>query len=147
MHEVAAMQGVVRTVLERLQKAGGKRVTNVQLVLGASSHFTADAAYRLFEALVKGTPAESASLTIEWLPAAYQCFSCLHRFESSEPSAQVTCPVCGELALEITHQDICSVSAIDIICDEENERVNELVLPPVESWSLSTEASSEPNFM
>jgi hydrogenase nickel incorporation protein HypA/HybF len=132
MHEVAAMQGVVRTVLERLQEAGGKRVTNVQLVLGASSHFTADAAYQLFEALVKGTPAESASLTIEWLPATYQCVSCLHLFESSEPSAQVTCPRCGELALEITHQDVCSVSAIDITSDEENERVNELVLPPVE---------------
>ena len=68
MHEVAAMQSVVRAVLERLQKAGGACVTNVQLVLGASGHFTADVAYQLFEALVKGTPAEHASLTIEWLP-------------------------------------------------------------------------------
>ena len=131
MHEVAAMQGVVRTVLENLQKAGGQRVTNVQLVLGASSHFTADAAYQLFEALVKGTPAEDASLTIEWVPATYQCFSCLYRFESSEPSARVICPMCGELALEVVHLDTCYVSAIDVICDEENGRVNEMVLPPV----------------
>jgi hydrogenase nickel incorporation protein HypA/HybF len=129
MHDIAAMQGVVRTVLERLQRAGGKRVTNVQLVLGASSHFTADAAYQLFEALVKDTPAESASLTIEWLPATYQCFTCPHRFESSEPSAQVTCPMCGELALEIAHLDTCYVTAIDVICDEENGRVNEMILP------------------
>jgi hydrogenase nickel incorporation protein HypA/HybF len=128
MHEVAAMQGVVRTVLEHLQKAGGKRVTNVQLVLGASSHFTGDAAYQLFEALMKGTPAENASLTIEWVPATYQCFSCLHRFESSEPSARVTCPRCGELALEVAHLDTCSVSAIDITGDEENGVVNEMVL-------------------
>jgi hydrogenase nickel incorporation protein HypA/HybF len=135
MHEVAAMQSAVRTVLESLQKAGGKRVTNVQLILGASAHFTADAAYQLFEALVIGTPAERASLTIEWLPAVYQCFSCLHSFASSEPSAQVACPRCGEPALEIAHQDICTVSAIDVTCDEENEKVNELLLPPVESWN------------
>ena len=128
MHEVAAMQRAIHAVLECLQKAGGKRVTNVQLMLGASGHFTADAAYQLFEALVKGTPAENASLTIEWLPATYLCVSCLHHFQSSEPSAQVTCPRCGEVALEIAHQNICFASAIDVIYDEEYETVNELVL-------------------
>jgi hydrogenase nickel incorporation protein HypA/HybF len=131
MHEVAAMQGVMRAVLESLRKAGGKRVTNVQLILGASSHLSADAAYQLFEALAKGTPAENASLTIEWLPATYSCLSCQHSFESSEPSLQVICPKCGELALEIAYQDICAVSAIDIICDEEHEKVKEVIVPPV----------------
>ena len=131
MHEVTAMQGVVRAVLERLQKAGGERVTNVQLVLGASGHFTADVAYQLFEALVKGTPAENASLTIEWLPARYFCLSCQHSFESSEPSSQVTCPKCGEPALEIAHRDVCAVRAIDVTCDEGNEEINEMILSPV----------------
>src|SRR5690242_14701638 len=101
MHEVAAMQGVISSVLESLRKAGGKRVTNVQLILGASSHLSAGAAYQLFEVLVKGTFAENASLTIEWLPATYHCLSCQRSFESSEPSSQVICPECGELALEI----------------------------------------------
>lgn len=129
MHEVTAMQGVMRAVLESLRKAGGRRVTNVQLILGASSHLSADAAYQLFEALAKGTPAENASLTIEWLPAAYCCLSCQHSFESGEPSSQVTCPKCGEVALEVTYQDICAVSAIDIICDEESEKVSEVLVP------------------
>jgi hydrogenase nickel incorporation protein HypA/HybF len=129
MHELAAMQGMVRTVLECLQQAGGARVTNVQLVLGASSHLTADAAYQHFEALTKDTPVEDASLTIQWLPASYLCFSCLHRFESGEPSTQVTCPICGDIALEINHQDVCYVSAIDVSFDEEKSMVS----PPVES--------------
>ena len=131
MHEVSAMQGVMRTVLDCLRKAGGRRVTNVQLILGASSRFSADAAYQLFEALAKGTPAENASLTIEWLPATYYCFACHHAFESSEPASQVTCPQCGEQALEIAYHDICSVSAIDILGDEENEKVNEVIVSPV----------------
>ena len=120
MHEVAAMQGMVRTVLNCLSKAGGTEVTNVQLALGASSHFTAEVALQHFEAMTKGTPAEGASLTIQWLPATYQCFSCAHRFESLEPSTQVTCPKCENAALDIDHQDICYVSAIDITGVEEN---------------------------
>ena len=131
MHEMTAMQGVIHVVLESLRKAGGKRVTNVQLILGASSHLSADAAYQRFEVLAKDTPAEKASLTIEWLPAAYYCLSCQRSFESSEPSSQVACPECGEAALEITHQDICAVSAIDIVCDEEQEQVSEVIVSPV----------------
>src|SRR5574340_255152 len=119
MHEAAAMQGMVRTVLDCLHQSGGARVTNVQLVLGASGHFTADVAYQHFEAMTKGTPVEDASLTIEWLPAKYQCFSCLHRFESTEPSAQIACPRCGDVALEIEHQDVCYVSSIDIAYNDE----------------------------
>ena len=48
MHEVAAMRGMVRTVLECMQQAGASRVTNVQLVLGASGHFTADVCISAF---------------------------------------------------------------------------------------------------
>ena len=130
MHEVTAMQGIIRAVLENLRKAGGRRVTNVQLILGSSSHLSADAAYQLFEALAKDTPAENASLTIEWLPATFLCLACQYSFESSEPSSQVTCPRCGELALETAHRDICALSAIDIVCDEEQERVSEVIMSP-----------------
>lgn len=130
MHEVTAMQGVMRAVLDSLQQAGGERVTNVQLMLGASSHLSAEAAYQLFEVLAKGTPAEHASLTIEWLPATYQCLSCQHSFESSEPSSHMTCPECSEVALETAHQDICAVSAIDIVGDEQQEQVSEVIVSP-----------------
>lgn len=119
MHETAVMQGMMRTVLDCLRQSGAARVTNVQLVLGASSHFTADIAYRQFEAMTKGTPLEDASLTIEWLPATYQCLTCERRFESAEPSAQVICPQCGDVALETDHQDVCFVSAIDVAYGDE----------------------------
>jgi hydrogenase nickel incorporation protein HypA/HybF len=119
MHEVAAMQGMVRTVLEYMQQAGGSRVTTMELLLGASGHFTEEAARQHFAVLTAGTPAEDAALEIFWVPATFQCFSCLHRFESCEPAEQVTCPQCGDLALEIEHQDVCYVSAIDVSFIEE----------------------------
>jgi len=114
MHEVAAMQGMVRTALKYMREAGGSCVTNVQLVLGASGHFTAEAAYQHFEVLTMGTPLEGASLTILWVPAKFLCLSCFHRFENSEPAEQVLCPRCGDVALEIEHQDVCYVSSIDV---------------------------------
>jgi Zn finger protein HypA/HybF involved in hydrogenase expression len=120
MHEVAAMRGVVTTVLEHMQQAGGSRVTSVKLVLGASGHLTEEAARQHFAAFAAGTPAAAANVSISWLPATYQCFDCLHRFESTLPTADVVCPLCGAVALEITHEDVCSVRSIDIACDEDD---------------------------
>jgi hydrogenase nickel incorporation protein HypA/HybF len=121
MHEVAAMQGVVSTILEAMRQAGGSRITQVQLKLGASGHLTEEAARQHFAVLAAGTPAQDAALEITWLAAAYQCFSCLHRFERCEPTAQVTCPRCGAVALEVGHQNVCAVSAIDVSFEHRKE--------------------------
>jgi hydrogenase nickel insertion protein HypA len=117
MHEVAAMQGAVQTILEQMQQAGGSRVTTVELILGATGHFTEEAAHQHFAVLTKATPAEGASLEIFWLPATFQCFSCLHRFESCTPVEQVTCPRCGDIALETSRLDACYVKAIEVSFD------------------------------
>jgi hydrogenase nickel incorporation protein HypA/HybF len=129
MHDVAAIQGVVTTALAELRAAGGNRVTGVHLVLGASGHVSEEAARQHFAALAKGTPAEGAALTFTWLPATYQCFDCLARFECQRPAEVVSCPTCGGVALEISHQDVCYALAIDVsndshpgdLCDVEAE--------------------------
>ena len=143
MHEIAAMQGVVRTVLDCMRAAGASRVTHVQLVLGVSGHFTADAAHQSFEVLTRGTLIEGASLSIQWVPAQYQCFSCLHRFESGEPSEQVTCPQCGEVALEVEHQDICSVSSINVSFHDEADTTDLLFQMLLEQQPGSSLVSRE----
>ena len=93
-------------------------MTRVQLALGRSGHFTEDAAHQYFQIFTRDTPIEGASLAISWLPAAFQCIACHNDFKSSLPSEQVTCPECGDSALEI-EQDICQVSAIDVLSEEE----------------------------
>ena len=139
MHEAAVMQGVVRTVLECLQQTGASRVTHVQMVIGVSGHFTAEAAHQYFEVLVKGTSAEGASLSIQWVPAKFQCFACLHQFERCEPTVQVSCPRCGESALEVGHQDVCSVSAIDVTSEQERGGLH---IPRARPWK-----SQRPTFI
>ena len=118
MHEVAAIQGAVRTAVEYMHQAGASRVTNVQLSVAVSGHFTEDVVRQYFALFTPDTPAAGATLTIIWLPATYQCLSCLHTFQSLQPAVEALCPACGEAALEIDHQDICAVSAVDVACDE-----------------------------
>lgn len=119
MHEVSTMQGLVPVVLEAMKRAGGKRVVNVQLVIGSCGHFSAGAVHRRFAALTAGTPVEGASLAILWAPVPYQCFSCLHRFESGEHFEHATCPGCGARGQEVGHQDVYYVSAIDVAYEDE----------------------------
>lgn len=111
------MQNVVNTILAALENAGASRVTDVQLAVGTSGHFTEEAVRQYFQALTQGTPIEGATLTLSWLPAMYQCLSCQRRFESTSSTA--TCPQCGDVALEISHQDECYVRSIDVISPEE----------------------------
>jgi hydrogenase nickel incorporation protein HypA/HybF len=118
MHEVAAMQGAVQTILEQMRAAGGSRVTAVELILGTSGHFTEEAARQHFAVLTADTPAEGATLEICWLPATFQCFSCLHRFESCATAEQVTCSRCGDIALVTSHLDDRYVKAIEVSFDE-----------------------------
>jgi hydrogenase nickel incorporation protein HypA/HybF len=114
MHEAAAIQGMCFIAVEHAQAAGAKRITRIELTLGASGHFTEEVVRQHFELLTTGTLAEGARLAIHWLPATYQCFSCLSRFQSMEQSETVTCPKCSGTALEIAHEDVYYVSSIDV---------------------------------
>jgi hydrogenase nickel incorporation protein HypA/HybF len=93
------------------------RVINAQLALGTSGHFAEEAVRLYFQALTQDTPIEGANLRLSWLPATYQCLSCQHRFESA--SSTETCPRCGDVVLEIFHQDACSVETIDVVSSDE----------------------------
>jgi Zn finger protein HypA/HybF involved in hydrogenase expression len=117
MHEVAAMRGAVAAALDAMRAEGAARITRVYLVLGASGHLTEDAALQHMAVFAAGTPLADAEVEVSWLPATYQCFTCLHHFESALPTEEVTCPMCGGSALEIEHRDVCYVAAIDVADD------------------------------
>jgi hydrogenase nickel insertion protein HypA len=114
MHEVAAIQGVVSTIIETMHQAGGERITSVHLVLGASTHLSEESARQHFALLSAGTAAEHVELVITWVPAEYQCFSCGKRFDVVEVTEPVSCPDCDGIALEVAHQDLCYASEIKI---------------------------------
>ena len=115
MHEVAAIKGAISSIVDAMHQAGGERVTSVYLMLGASGHLSEEAVRQHFTLLAAGTPAEHAVLFISWVPAVYQCFSCGQRFEVTEVVEPVSCPECDGIALEVTHQEVCYASAIEVV--------------------------------
>jgi hydrogenase nickel incorporation protein HypA/HybF len=115
MHEVAAIHGVISSIVDAMHQAGGERVTSVHLLLGASGHLSEEAVRQHFAILSAGTPAEHAELVIGWVPAVYQCLSCGQRFEVTEVVEPVSCPDCDGIALEVAHQDVCYASEIEVL--------------------------------
>lgn len=118
MHEVAAIQGALRMAVESMRQAGASRVTNVQLAMAVSGHFTEDVVRQYFALLTADTPAAGATLTITWLPATYQCLTCFYTFQSLQPAVEVLCPECAEAALEAENQGMCVLHAIEVAFDE-----------------------------
>jgi hydrogenase nickel incorporation protein HypA/HybF len=114
MHEVALMQGVVSTVVAHAQATGATKITRVVLVLGAAGHLTEDGARQHFAMLAAGTCAEDAQIAIEWVPATFRCFECLHTFSSIAEDDGIACPHCGGSAMEIAHEDVCYAREITV---------------------------------
>ncbi len=116
MHEGAVMQTVVATILQELEKTQGGRATRVQLELGTSEHFTEEAVRQYFQMLTRDTAIAGADLELVWLPATYQCLCCSQRFKST--AAMGICPHCGDVGLEIAHQDGCTLRLIDVVASQ-----------------------------
>ena len=118
MHEVAAITGAVNTALAYRRQAGASHVTNIELEVGASGHFTEEALRQYVAMLTADTPAEGTSVRIVWLPATYQCLDCGHCFERFQPAGETVCPECEGVVLEMNHQDTCRLRAIDVAFDD-----------------------------
>ena len=118
MHEVAAITGAVNTALAYRRQAGASHVTNIELEVGVSGHFSEEAIRQYVMVLAVGTPAEGASVRIVLLPATYQCLDCGHCFESTQTAEEITCPQCRGIVLVIDHQDTCRLCAIDMAFDD-----------------------------
>ncbi len=107
MHEYTLMQGIIKSILERLEeeKSSG-RVKEVVLKLGILDIHSEAAARQAFEILSKDTPLEQARLTVEVKPVMLDCPQCRsvvpypvdEHTHAHDLLPIVTCPTCDGLA-------------------------------------------------
>lgn len=90
MHEAALAEEVVRIVLE---KAGGRRVLAVELLVGEMTSVVPEAMEAAFRAAVEGTAAERAALRIRMRRTKALCGACGRKFRVKDWA--VFCPACG----------------------------------------------------
>ena len=95
MHELAIAESLVDAVTTRLP---GKRVTCVELEIGALSGVVADSVRFCFDIVTEGTSLEGARLEITEPPARCHCRICDGDFE---PDGPIVICVCGSAEVTV----------------------------------------------
>lgn len=99
MHELSIMEEILRLAAAQLHARAGTRVHGLTVRIGALSGVIRGPLEFAFEALVPGTPAEGATLTIEEVPVTCYCPACAREFPA-EPGCYI-CPACGRSSCEM----------------------------------------------
>lgn len=110
MHELAVTEGIVRVATGA---AGGRRITAIDLRIGALSSFVDDSLQFYFDALSRGTTAEGATLRFRRVPATALCLDCGASFPVAPPLPE-GCPGCGSGRLTVTGGDELQVESIEV---------------------------------
>ena len=95
MHEFGIAETTLRMVLDLMATNGASRIEGFTLRIGTLAAVDTGALRFAFDALLPGTPAAGAALTIETVEAQAACPDCGIEFPASRGFA-FRCPRCGE---------------------------------------------------
>ncbi|UFS71883.1 hydrogenase maturation nickel metallochaperone HypA [Geomonas sp. RF6] len=109
MHEMSITQGIVEICQ---QNAGGRKVTEVTLEVGALSGVIPDAVEFCFAACTSGTLLEGARLVIEEIPGRGHCGSCNATFGIR--NYYDPCPSCGSFGVSIVSGEELRVKELEV---------------------------------
>ncbi|MFN8471177.1 MAG: hydrogenase maturation nickel metallochaperone HypA [Anaerolineae bacterium] len=101
MHELAVTQGILAVALEAADRAGARRISAIDLVVGDLASMVDDSVQFYFDILARGSPAEGAALRFRRVPADGYCLACGAQFTVG-PALAAACPVCDSAQLLIT---------------------------------------------
>jgi hydrogenase nickel incorporation protein HypA/HybF len=112
MHEMSLAESVREIVEEAARRNDARSVLAVQLEIGALSHVEPDALRFCFDAVMRGSLAEGATLSIVATPGEAWCMPCA----ATIPLARVgeACPRCGGHQLVVSRGDAMRVVEIEV---------------------------------
>ena len=93
MHEMAIAEGILDIAKEHAAKAGAARVMKIGLLIGEMAGVEEEALRFCLSALVQGTLAEDAELSIKRVSLVGRCGECGH--EQLIENYNFICPGCG----------------------------------------------------
>ncbi len=100
MHEMSLSEGVLELIEKNAKNQGFSRVMAVTLEIGELAGVDREAMRFSFDAVVRGTLADSAKLDIQSVPGEAWCMPCersVHIARRVDP-----CPDCGSHQLQVT---------------------------------------------
>ncbi len=112
MHEMSLCEGVLQILQDHARSQGFRQVKTVWLEIGALSGVDAEAMRFGFDAVMKGTLADGATLEIIELPGQAWCLPC------SRPVAVKArydaCPECGSYQLQVTGGEEMRIKELEV---------------------------------
>ncbi|QSR88543.1 hydrogenase maturation nickel metallochaperone HypA [Methylacidiphilum caldifontis] len=97
MHELSLCESLVSLLEEEAYKAGFHAVKKIVLKVGPLALIEPEAMKFSFEVVSKGTVAEGAELSIEWIAVKAYCLSC--QKEVLAKNIGDSCPCCGAVMI------------------------------------------------
>ncbi|HLH68947.1 MAG TPA: hydrogenase maturation nickel metallochaperone HypA [Candidatus Dormibacteraeota bacterium] len=108
MHEVGLCEGVLEVVLEA---AGGRPVRRVRVRVGRLLRVWPESFDQAWRLVGEATPAETAIVELDEVPARVRCRGCRHE---SEPGDLPLCPRCGSSSVDVLAGDELIVEEIEL---------------------------------
>ncbi len=100
MHEMALAEGVLEIIEQTVLGQTCEKVTKVRLEIGELSHVAPEALRFCFDAVVRSSIAEGATLAIDRIPGRAWCHDCGHEVQVSVLAQP--CPDCNGYKLQVT---------------------------------------------
>jgi len=111
MHEFSIVQSIVDIAIASAAVNHIEHIRAVEVEVGMASGVVPEAMEFAWEATVKGTLLNEASLRIKQIPLTVRCFGCHHQYHPEEFYEE--CPQCGEVNAEILAGKELKVVAIE----------------------------------
>ncbi len=108
------MGNILDIVLEYAGKAGAKKVSKINLIIGDLSDLIPEWMQTYFEFVSKDTIAENAILEINRVPAVIRCKQCNHEFTLNRENWQFSCAKCNSSEIELLSGREFTVESIEV---------------------------------
>ena len=112
MHELGITENIVNIALAKAGEAKARKVTQINLVIGALSGFVPDCIQFYFDSLSQDTIAQEAVLHFESVPAQLRCRKCSIIFQPRD--TQWSCPECRGQSVEIANGRELYIESIEV---------------------------------
>jgi len=112
MHELSVTQNLLAIVLEHAERAGARRVTRIDLRIGALTGIVDESVQFYFDFVSRDTPAAGARLAFTHIPARLRCRSCGVEFEPED--RDWLCPGCGATGGDVVAGRELTIESIEV---------------------------------
>ena len=113
MHELSLSSAIVNTAVKH---AAGRKVTSIDLRVGALRQVIPDSLQFYFEFVARDSLCEGAELRLEHVPAVLRCEPCDHTWPVEIPA--FFCPRCGGSQVHVESGEEFEIESIEVIEEE-----------------------------